>query len=85
MTNLEKVEPHAKRIEDAANAMQAAGIGGDLNNGHALHLRKIAASLRCDAAQGKLPSVYHGTDRMYAAVEPKRFNAATTAILDQLR
>jgi hypothetical protein len=81
----EQVEPHAKRLEDAANAMQAAGIGGDLTHGHAMHLRKMAASLRCDAAQGKMPSVYYGTDRLHATAEPKRFDASTAAILDQLR
>jgi hypothetical protein len=81
----EQIEPHAKRLQDAANAMEAAGIGAHLTDGHAVHLRKMAACMRADAAQGKMPSVYYGNDRMYAAAEPRRFDASTAAILDQLR
>jgi hypothetical protein len=79
MNLTEKVEPHARTLESAADAMERDGIGGDLNNGHAVHLRKMAASLRCDAALGKLSSSF------YATAEPKRFDASTTAILDAFR
>jgi hypothetical protein len=82
MTQLETVEPHAKALEGCANAMEAAGIGGDLSHGHALHLREIAGDLRSQAAQGRLPSVYHG--QLHAA-ESKSFDATTAAILDQFR
>jgi hypothetical protein len=62
MTNqLEKIEPHAKRLEDAADRMDAAGIGGHPVNGHVAVLRGMAASMRADAAVGKMPHAYIGT------------------------
>jgi hypothetical protein len=80
-----QVEPHAKRLEDAAEQMSKAGIGNHITGGHVTHLRRMAACMRADAAVGKMPDIYYGTDRMYAAAEPARFDASTAAILDQLR
>jgi hypothetical protein len=80
----EQVEPHARTLESAANAMEAAGIGAHLTDGHAVHLRRMAACMRADAAVGKLPSIYHGQLHA-AAAELKRFDSSTIAILDQLR
>jgi hypothetical protein len=62
---LPKVEPHAARLESIADDMEAAGIGGDPNNGHAIALRRMAGQMRADAAQGRMPSSIH------AAAEPK--------------
>jgi hypothetical protein len=56
---LPQVEPHAAKLESCAAGMEAAGIGGDLTNGHAVVLRKMAASMRADAVQGRLPSALH--------------------------
>lgn len=57
---LPKVEPHASKMEACADAMEAAGIGGDPNNGHAVVLRKMAGHMRAEAAQGRMPSAYSG-------------------------
>ena len=62
-----KVEPHAKRIEDAADKMEADGVGSATANGHVKVLRGMASSMRADAAQGRIPSSYGG---MYAAADP---------------
>jgi hypothetical protein len=56
---LPQVEPHAAKLESCAAGMEAAGIGGDMTNGHAVILRRMAASMRADAAQGRLPSTMH--------------------------
>jgi hypothetical protein len=59
MTNLlSKVEHHAAALENCAAEMEAAGIGGDPNNGHAVVLRRMAADMRAQAVQGRLPSVH---------------------------
>ena len=61
MSNLlSKIEPHASRLEDAADKMDAAGIGGHPKRGHAAVLRDMAASLRADAARGKTSDVFDG-------------------------
>jgi hypothetical protein len=56
---LPQVEPHAAKLESCAAGMEAAGIGGDMTNGHAVILRRMAASMRADAVQGRLPSALH--------------------------
>lgn len=65
---LPKVEPHAAQLEACADKMEAAGIGGDPNNGHAIALRKMAGHMRAEAAQGRMPSAWHRGD-MWAAAE----------------
>ena len=57
--HLDKVEPHAKRLEDVAAKMDEAGIGGHATSGHAAVLRKMAETMRADAAEGKMPHVFH--------------------------
>lgn len=71
---LPKVEPHAVALEGCANAMEAAGIGTDSNNGHAVMLRKMADNMRAEAAQGRVPSSWS----MYAAAEKLAANATVT-------
>jgi hypothetical protein len=80
-----QVEPHAQRLEHAADEMSKAGIGNHVTRGHVAVLRTMASCLRADAAQGRLPSIYDGNDRMYASDEPKKFDASVVAILDQFR
>ncbi len=43
---LARVEPHAARLEDIADGMDAAGIGGHPTRGHAVMLRYMASCLR---------------------------------------
>ena len=64
-----KVEPHAKRLDDAADKMETDGIGSDANSGHIHVLRKMASSMRADGAQGRLPGSFH--TGMYAAGDDK--------------
>jgi hypothetical protein len=62
MSNLlHMIEPHAAAIESCADAMEADGIGGDPNNGHAVVLRKMAGDLRSDAARGRLSGSFHAS------------------------
>ena len=56
---IDKVEPHAKRLMDACEAMRAAGIGTDSKYGHAGAVERIAGHMRAEAAQGRMPSVFH--------------------------
>jgi hypothetical protein len=56
MTLLPTIEPHALRLEAIANEMEAAGIGGDPTNGHAVVLRKMAGDTRAQAARGHMPA-----------------------------
>jgi hypothetical protein len=65
-----KIEPHAARLEDAADQMDAAGIGGHATRGHAAVLRDMAACMRAEASQGKLPDVYvPSSGRLWAGAE----------------
>ncbi len=66
---LVKVEPHAKRLEAAADAMDRDGIGGHPRRGHAAVLRDMASCMRADAAQGKLPHTY---EALYGATAGAR-------------
>jgi len=61
---LEKVEPHAKRLEDAANKLEDAGIGLHASAGHVQILRKMADGIRADGAVGKVSHVF---DRFMAS------------------
>jgi hypothetical protein len=64
MNQLEKVEPHAARLEAAADKMEQAGIGGHASRGHVVILRDMASCLRADAAKGRMSHEYPGG--MYA-------------------
>lgn len=58
MNNLSKIEPHALRLEAAADRMDQAGIGGHETRGHAAVLRQMAGAMRADAARGRLAYRY---------------------------
>lgn len=62
---LAKVEPHALRLEAAADAMDKAGLGGHPTRGHVAVLRDMAGCMRADAMKGKMPNEYGGS--LYAA------------------
>jgi hypothetical protein len=78
VNHLSLVEPHAVKLEQLAADLDAAGIGGDVTQGHAVVLRRMAAQLRSEAAQGRISSAFH------AGAEPAKLNATTTAILKAL-
>lgn len=75
---LPKVEPHASKMEACADSMEAAGIGGDPHNGHAVVLRKMAGQMRAEAAQGRMPSTYSG-GYMYGAAAVATLPVVDTA------
>lgn len=60
MNNIALVEPHAQRLEAAADKMDKDGIGGHATRGHAAVLRDMASCMRADAARGKMPNEYGG-------------------------
>jgi hypothetical protein len=67
MSVAEMVGKHADQLDAAAAAMEKDGIGGDLRNGHRLFLTRMAASMRSEAAQGKVPHGYNSSSNVYAA------------------
>jgi hypothetical protein len=75
-----KVEPHAKALEAAAVAMEADGVGD------ASLLRRQAAAMRAEAAQGRLPTGFSGTVQASAApaADTAAIDAATKPLTDQI-
>jgi hypothetical protein len=64
-----KVEPFANDMDGIADRMEAEGVGTDERRGHVKGLRAMAASMRADAAQGRVPAQYDSY--MYGAADPK--------------
>jgi hypothetical protein len=62
------IDGHARALEAAADGMEEDGIGLHPTQGHVSHLRRMAGSLRADAALGKTPYEYHGVG-LYAAAD----------------
>jgi hypothetical protein len=89
------VEPHAAALDACRAAMEAAGVGTDPSNGHVHVLRRMADSMRAEAAMGKVPSAWNGVS-MYAAADasaprkpltfiPQHLDASALAdVLDRL-
>jgi hypothetical protein len=77
MNNLALVEPHAKRLEDAADKMDSDGIGGHPTRGHAVVLRQMASSMRADAAQGKLSHAVNDFGGVHAVARTTRYPVVT--------
>ena len=65
--SLGKVGGHADRLEALADAMAKDGVGLDSIRGHAATLRRMASSMRADAANGRVPHAF--SDNFYAAAE----------------
>jgi hypothetical protein len=63
---LSKVEPVASELENTADHMEAAGIGGHPTRGHAVLAREMAADIRANAAKGVLSAAF---DRLYSAAD----------------
>lgn len=64
-----KIEPHATRMEAAAEQMEKDGVGLHETQGHVSHLRRMAGSMRADAAVGKVPHAYHDAGSYWASSE----------------
>jgi len=92
-----KVEPHAAALEGCAAAMEAAGVGLHPAGGHVAILRRMAGSMRAEAAVGKVPHIFRDHDYPYSAAanratEPavdakaieEAVKAATKPVLDKL-
>jgi hypothetical protein len=58
MNHIDKIEPHARRLEEVADKMDAAGIGGDPVRGHVVTLRRMAGDLRANAVRGKIADAF---------------------------
>jgi hypothetical protein len=67
-----KVEPHANRVEAAAEQMEKDGIGLHETSGHVSHMRRMAGAMRADAAVGKMPHAYHDAGSYWAQAEAAR-------------
>jgi hypothetical protein len=76
------VEPHAQACEACAASMDAAGVGGDPERGHANVLRKMAGHMRAEAALGKVPHIFR--EFIGAAAEKAEPAADMSAKLDEL-
>ena len=63
------VEPHAAGLEDHADRMEKDGIGNHPKRGHVAIMRHMASCMRAEAAMGKMPHVYEGSDWVGAAAD----------------
>lgn len=80
---IDQVKPFVDRLNACAADMEAAGVGVHAENGHAKHLRHMAAHMAAEAVSGRVPHVYRDHDFLTnsvisAAAKP---DAATTAAL----
>jgi len=77
------VEPHAATIESCAASMEAAGVGADPKFGHASALRRMAGTMRAEAAVGKVPHIWRDHDYpTYAAADTRAVPAPSQADID---
>ncbi|MBM7045433.1 DUF6582 domain-containing protein [Rhizobium lusitanum] len=74
------VEPHATALESCAASMEASGIGSHSPAGHAAVLRRMAGSMRAEAAIGKVPAIYHDRDSGYYASAEDTTKATAAAV-----
>ena len=79
---LPKVEPHAARLEAAADKMESDGIGASDNMGHAKILRNMASDMRSSAARGEMPSRFYGA--MMASAAPVAESPEVKALKDEI-
>ncbi|MFG1388817.1 DUF6582 domain-containing protein [Xanthobacter versatilis] len=88
----EVVEPHASALESCAAALEAAGIGTNPSQGHAAMLRRLAGSMRADAAMGRLPTVHRDHDwpmnagavKLDASAIEEAVKVATQPLIDKI-
>jgi hypothetical protein len=81
MTNqIEKIEPHAARLEAAADRMAAEGIGGDTITGHVAVMRALAADLRASATLGRIPTAAKNISAVATTVKAAAANELPTPL-----
>jgi hypothetical protein len=73
MNALETVAGHADRLDAAADAMAKDGVGLHDTRGHVATLRRMASSMRADAASGRVPHAF--TDNFYASAAVQQLPA----------
>jgi len=66
-----KIEPHATKLEGVADQMEKDGVGLHATQGHVNQIRRMADSMRADAAQGKVPHAYHDSGSYWAGADPR--------------
>ncbi len=67
-----KIEPYATKLESVAGDMEKAGVGLHATQGHVNQIRRMADSMRADAALGKVPHAYHDSGSYWAgSAEPR--------------
>ncbi len=77
--HLDKVKPHADKLEAQARELEVAGIGLEPRYGHVALLRRMAASMCAEASNGIMPSTFSGG--MYAeAAAPDTAKLITDAV-----
>lgn len=62
-----KVKPHCDRLNLAANAMEADGVGCHATRGQVATLRHMAGQMMAAAADGKVPQIYQPSEDLYGA------------------
>ncbi len=70
-----KVEPFASKMDEMADQMEGEGVGTDERSGHVKVLRAMSASMRSDAAQGRVPASYYAG--MYASADQAKPGATS--------
>lgn len=100
MPMMDKVKPHADALHAAADAMCAAGIGADQNNGHAAMVHRVANHMMAAAAMNALPHIYRDNDftnglsanadntkstAVSAAADKAAENTALNAVLEEVK
>jgi hypothetical protein len=64
--------------------MEAASVGGDAQRGHAVVLRRMAGSMRAEAAMGKVPHIYRDHDYFVSAAADDKADAEMAKKLDEM-
>lgn len=66
------VKPAVESLRAGAEAMDAAGVGGDTKRGHAAIARGMANDLEAAAAKGSRPQIYQTEDFLSASADNKK-------------
>jgi hypothetical protein len=66
------VKPAVDALRAGADAMDAAGVGGDAKRGHAVIARGMANDLEAAAAKGSRPQMYQTDDWLNASADDKK-------------
>jgi hypothetical protein len=75
--NLDAVRVHADMLDKLANDMSEAGIGLHPTRGHVSHLKGMAAAMRIDHAQNRVP--HEWTPGIFSSADNTKLSAAAAA------